>query len=78
MADENKTTNTTVSGNSNTGLAFIVGGLVVVVGFLAFFLMGGDVDDDNDVSISIEGAGEAVENAAESVGNAAQEATDGN
>ncbi len=53
-----------------SGLAFIVGGLVVAVGILAFLFWGGDAPDGagsaggGDVSISVEG-GEGGEAAAE-------------
>lgn len=50
----------TNSGGS-TGLAFIVGALVVVVAILAYLFFGGEVGDTDDVTISIEGAAEAVE-----------------
>lgn len=55
----------------STGLAFIVGGLVVAVGVIAWVIYGGAEDD---VDISIEGVGEAVESASESVGEAAESA----
>lgn len=57
MADKN---------TSNTGLAFIVGGLVVVVGLLAFYMLSGDAGGD-DLTISIGGGGSAVEDAAKAV-----------
>lgn len=82
MAEEpnTHTTHTTTTGGSSTGLAFIVGILVVVVGLLAYFMFGGDVDGSDDVSVTIdggavEGVADAVEGAAQAVEGAAESAT---
>lgn len=56
---------------SNSGLAFIVGGLVVAVIVLAFVLFSGR-DESDDLTVTIEGGGDAVE----SVGDAAEGAAD--
>ncbi|WP_306116687.1 MULTISPECIES: hypothetical protein [unclassified Roseovarius] len=58
MSDQSQTT----SGSSSNMLAFIVGALVVAVGVLGWIVYGGgDLDGSDDVTISIEGGGEAVE-----------------
>lgn len=58
--------------SGNTGLAFVVGALVVVVGVLAYILFGGSIGDSSDVTISVEGAGEAVQDAANAIEGAAE------
>lgn len=47
--------NTNGSG-SNAGLAFIVGGLLVVVAVLAWFMFGrgGAVDDTKDINVDVD------------------------
>lgn len=62
MADQNNTH----SSDGNTGLAFIVGALVVVVGVIAYAVFANGSGSD-DLTISIEGADSAVEQAAESL-----------
>ncbi|GFE52064.1 hypothetical protein So717_38170 [Roseobacter cerasinus] len=57
MSDQTQQT----SSSSNTGLAFIVGMLVVVVGVLAYFMLAGDA------GISVEGPDTAIEGAAEAI-----------
>lgn len=49
------------SSSSNSFLAFVVGGLVVAVVVLGWMLYGGDLGGSDDLTISIEGGGEAVE-----------------
>jgi len=64
--------------SSNSFLAFVVGGLVVAVGIIAWIMYGSD--ESGDVDINVDGGGDAadaVENAAESVGDAADDVTDG-
>lgn len=51
------------SGGGNSGLAFIVGALVVAVGVMAYVMYSGGGSDDADISISLDGAGDAVEEA---------------
>ena len=46
--------------NSNSFLAFIVGGLLVAVAVLAWLFYGGSADDGNDLNISVEGASESA------------------
>ena len=65
----NYTTNSTSGGS--TGIGFIVGGLVVAVAVLAFFLFAPEQSND-DVTVTIEGAGAAAEN----LGNAVEGAAD--
>lgn len=48
--------------NSNSGLAFVVGALVVLVGGLIWWIATNQ-SNDGDVTISVEGVGEAVESA---------------
>ena len=75
--------NTGTGNNSNSVLAFIVGALVVAVVVLGFALYNGmDFGQDDDINISIEGAGhaaeqtgEALEDAANAVNDAAKDAT---
>ncbi|QIE44964.1 hypothetical protein G5B38_05165 [Pseudohalocynthiibacter aestuariivivens] len=56
MSEQSETTR-----NSGNGfLAFVVGGLVVAVGVMAWLLYGGGEAND-DVNISIEGAAPAAE-----------------
>lgn len=71
VSERNTTTTTTTTGGA--GMGIIVGALVVVVGVLAYFVLGGDgpSTDANDVSITIEGAGDAVQGAAQAVEDAA-------
>ena len=56
-------------GSGGSGfLAFIVGGLVVAVLVLGWmFYSGADLDGSDDVTISIEGGGEAAEAVEEAV-----------
>ncbi|WP_299782519.1 hypothetical protein [uncultured Roseobacter sp.] len=49
------------SSGSNTGIAFIVGALVVVVAILAYFMLAGGE------AVSVEGPDTALESAAEAV-----------
>lgn len=72
VSERNTTTTTTTSGGA--GMGFIVGALVIVVGVLAYLVIGsefGGASDSGDVTISIEGAGDAVKGAAEAVEGAA-------
>ncbi|MBS8227882.1 hypothetical protein [Vannielia litorea] len=79
--------------SSGTGtMAFIIGGLVVAVGVIAWFLMGGDIEngtattvpaDGGDASVTIENTapaptddGAAMETAPATDGDAAAPATD--
>ncbi len=39
--------------SGNTGLAFIVGALVVVVGILAYLYLGGEAPGDADIEINL-------------------------
>lgn len=59
-----------------SGLAFIVGGLVVAVAVLAWLFYGGDVErgagDGGDVNISVEG-GESVDGSGDSGTGAADD-----
>ncbi|MCR8825732.1 hypothetical protein [Pseudosulfitobacter koreensis] len=61
-----------------SGIAFIVGGLVVVVAILAFVLYGGDVDpvgtagDPNDINVTVDGVGDAAEDAGTAIEGAAE------
>lgn len=74
MADQGTTHSTATSTTSggSTGLAFVVGALVVVVGVLAWFIISGADAGRDDVNINIEGAGSAVEGAAQAVEDAAE------
>lgn len=74
MSDETAT-HTTASSTSggNSGLAFVVGALVVVVAVLAWFMFAGADGGRDDVNISIEGAGAAIEGAAQAVEGAAED-----
>ena len=67
----------TNSSSSNSGLAFIVGGLVVAVAVLGWALFSGAElgGSSDDVTISIEGAGEAMEDAGQAVEGAVEDAT---
>jgi hypothetical protein len=49
--------------NSNTGLAFVLGILVVVAGLGAYALFAGD----GDLALSVEGEDTAIEKAAEAL-----------
>lgn len=65
MADQINTTSTPAK-SGGTGIAFIVGILVVVVGILAYVMLGGSTDTSGgDVTINVEGAAEAIEGAVE-------------
>lgn len=46
----------TISSGGNAGLAFIVGGLMVVVAVLAWFMFGrgGAVDDTKDINVDVD------------------------
>ncbi|MEM9639166.1 MAG: hypothetical protein AAGA94_16060 [Pseudomonadota bacterium] len=56
MSDQSNST-----GGSNTGIAFVVGMLVVVVGLLAYFMLSGGE------GLSVEGPDTAIEGAAEAI-----------
>lgn len=61
------------SGGGNTGLAFVVGILVVVVAVIAWFVFAGDPSGAGDqVNVTIEGAGDngAIEGAENRIGSA--------
>ncbi len=47
--------NTNSGGGGNAGLAFIVGGLLVVVAVIAWFMFGrgGGIDDTKDVNVDV-------------------------
>ncbi|RLJ41479.1 hypothetical protein BDE40_0751 [Litoreibacter halocynthiae] len=61
------TTTTTTTGGG-AGMGIVVGALVVVVAFLAYVIFSGSAPSgQDDVNITIEGAGSAVEGAAEAV-----------
>lgn len=49
------------SSRGNTGIAFVVGMLVVVVGLLAYFMLA------DDAGLSVEGPDTAIEGAAEAI-----------
>ena len=53
MTDNN--TNTTGSGGGNAGLAFIVGGIVVVLAIVAYFVFarGGMAPDSKDINVDV-------------------------
>ncbi|KIN64111.1 hypothetical protein Z946_2998 [Sulfitobacter noctilucicola] len=71
VSERNTTTTTTTSGGS--GMGFIVGALVVIVGILAYVVFGdgfGGASGANDVNITVEGAGDAAQGAAEAVDEA--------
>ncbi|MEI4264108.1 hypothetical protein [Roseovarius sp. D0-M9] len=75
MADpdrsERVTTTTTTSGS--TGIGIILGGLVVAVAVLAYFMFAnGSAPGSDSVNIKIEGAGDAIEGAAEAVEGTAE------
>lgn len=70
------TTTTNTSSGGGAGLGFVTGALVVIVAILAYFVFAGGEAGQDDVNITIEGAGAAVEGAAESVGNAVEGAAD--
>ncbi len=61
------TTTTTTATGGNSGIAFIVGVLVVVVAVMGYFLFVGEVGGGDSVTINVEGAGAALEGAAEAV-----------
>ncbi|WP_299966912.1 hypothetical protein [uncultured Roseobacter sp.] len=56
MADQSNT-----SSGGNTGLAFVVGMLVVVVGVLAYFMLA------DGAGLAVEGPDSALEGAAEAI-----------
>ena len=60
MADQINTTNTPAKTGGN-GIAFIVGILVVVVAVLAYVVWGSGAEGGKDISVTIEGAADAVE-----------------
>lgn len=69
--------NTGTGNSSNSVLAIIVGALVVAVVVLGFALYSGmDFGQDDDISISIEGAGPAAEQAGEALEGAANAVDD--
>lgn len=57
MSDNSQST----SGGGNTGIAFVVGMLVVVVGLLAYFMLA------DDTGLAVEGPDTAIEGAAEAL-----------
>ena len=64
--------NTGSTSNSNSVLSFIVGALVVAVVVLGFALYQGfEFGSNDDINISIEGAGPAAEQAGEAIEGAA-------
>ena len=82
MADNNRDTHVTrethvEKSRSGSGMAFILGGVVVAVLVIAYFVFGGNGADTGagDTNVNVEAP--AVEGAAESAGDAAEEATDG-
>ncbi|MEP3055462.1 hypothetical protein [Ascidiaceihabitans sp.] len=61
MSDETATyTTATSTSGGNSGLAFVVGALVVVVAVLAWFMFPGADGRRGGVNISIEGAADDV------------------
>ena len=71
------TTTTTTNTGGNSGMAFVLGAVVIVVAALVWFLFAGsDVDStgSNDVNITVEepasDAGAAIEGAAEGAADA--------
>ncbi|ASM71845.1 MULTISPECIES: hypothetical protein [Roseobacteraceae] len=65
----------TTTTKSNSSMAFIVGALVVVVGVLAYFIFGGDVETTSgasDVNVTVEGAGDAAQDAGNAIEGAAE------
>lgn len=74
MSDYNSNPNPERSGGG-TGLAFIVGGLVVAVAVIFWLVFGGGndtaTDTANDVNVTVENAGDAAAEAAEAAGDAA-------
>ncbi|MEO1137844.1 MAG: hypothetical protein AAFW87_00170 [Pseudomonadota bacterium] len=71
MADQNNSD--TASRSNNAGLAFIVGALVVAVCVLGYMVLGNGNAGDGDVTISIEGATDAVESAAAAAEGASEQ-----
>lgn len=62
------TTTTTTTNTGGSGMAFVVGALVVVVAGLAYFVFAdGETTGSDDINITVEGAGTAVEDAADAV-----------
>ncbi len=61
-------TNNSSSG-TNSGLAFIVGALVVVVAVLGYFVWTG-AEQSDDLTISIDGGGTAMQEAGEAIEDA--------
>ena len=76
VSERHTTTTTTTNSGGGAGLGFIVGALVIVVGVLAYIMLGGDgpsgTTGTNDVNVTIEGAGDAVQGAGEAVQGAAE------
>lgn len=68
MVDQTHSSSTSNSGG-NTGLAFIVGGLVVIVAVLGYFVFVGAQQSD-DITISIDGGGSAMQEAGEAIEDA--------
>lgn len=52
---DNNTNNTGNSGGSNAGLAFIVGGIVVVLAIVAYFVFarGGMAPESKDINVDV-------------------------
>ncbi|MEJ6402379.1 hypothetical protein [Yoonia sp. 2307UL14-13] len=68
---------TTQNSSGNTGLAFLVGILVVVVAVMAYVMFAdGDADGGQDLNITVEGAGAAAEDAAQAVEDGAEAISD--
>ncbi len=61
----------TRTGGSNTGLAFVVGALVVLVVVLGYFAYTGWDLGNDDVIIRIDGGGSVLDGAADAIDNAA-------
>lgn len=65
MSDQTHNTTNASGGGGSTGLAFIVGILVVVVALLAWVIFGGGevAEGGQDLNITVEGVGDAVKSA---------------
>ena len=72
MSDHTTTHVNTTGNTGSTGVALIVGGLVVAVGILAYIFMADGSSEQADVSVTVEGAGAAAEDAAAAVEGAAE------